>query len=211
MIIETLTALRDRNTPPPEFRERLVKLGEYMAYELAKYLRTEEWKVITPLGKEVKGLRIRDRGRIILISVLRAAIPFSQGILKVFPEAKQGLISARRVEETHRPSSLEFEVEINYVNLPKIGEEDVVVIADPMLATGSTLSRVIREVLRAGKPRKLFILTAISTKVAIERLLREFETVDMEILTASVDPYLDERGYIVPGLGDAGDRAFGTL
>lgn len=211
LVTEILTVLRDKNTPPRRFRECLIRLGEYMAYELAKLLDVEEKEVITPLGRPAKGIRIKDRDKLVIVSVLRAAIPFSEGVLKVFPEAKQGLVSARRVEETHKPGSTDFEVEVNYVSVPKLKGDEVLVVTDPMLATGSTLLKVIKEIIKAGRPRRIIILTAISTPVAVERLLKEFKDLDLEIITASLDPVLDDRGYIVPGLGDAGDRAFGTV
>ncbi|MFP3214907.1 MAG: uracil phosphoribosyltransferase, partial [Nitrososphaeria archaeon] len=121
--------------------------------------------------------------------------------------ARMGVISARRVEESHTKGSLSFEIESTYVRVPKIFPEDILIIADPMLATGSTIATVLRNVSTKGTPKRKIIASVIATNYGIERVHKEDNSA--EIYTVAVDPEINEDGYIVPGLGDAGDRAFG--
>ena len=203
LLQDILTRLRDRNTRPPEFRRLLETAGVLMAYEIARYLPTEKVAVETPLGAKAEGLRVLDE-KVTVVAVLRAALPFAYGVLRVLPNARLGVVAARRVEEERADiKGFEMEVEVPYVSVP--GDSGIIVLADPMLATGSTLKKVI-ETLK-GSYETLIVVTVISTKLGIERV---FEA-DPEalVLTLAVDPELNTRAYIVPGLGDAGDRAFG--
>ncbi|GAB6947587.1 uracil phosphoribosyltransferase [Vulcanisaeta sp. JCM 16161] len=202
-----LTTLRDKNTKQIEFRKGLVRLGRLMGYEIVKSMDIETVEVETPLGVKAKGVRIRDLDHIVIIQVLRAAMPLVEGLVKIFANARMGVVSARRVEESHRPGSLDFDVEITYVKVPRIFEDDILIVADPMLATGSTITSVLKHVFKYGNPKRTIIVSVIATKYGIERVLREYPFA--EIYTVSIDPEINEKGYIVPGLGDAGDRAFG--
>ena len=134
--------------------------------------------------------------------------PFVEGLLKAFPRAKQGVISAGRNEDAGMTEG-EFPIDIDYVKLPEITSEDTVIVADPMLATGSTMCAVLERVLEEeANPENLFVLSAVSAPAG---LLNVAEAVPgAELLTVSIDDRLDEDGFIVPGLGDAGDRAFRT-
>ena len=144
-----------------------------------------------------------------IINILRAAFPFVEGLLKAFPHAKQGVISARRKEEKGMKND-SFDIEINYVKFPKITNEDVVIIADPMLATGSTLLGVMKCITEKNlKPKKLILLSVVSAKTGIDRIKKAYPNIT--IVTISIDSTLNSDGYIIPGLGDAGDRAFGTI
>jgi len=134
-------------------------------------------------------------------------MPFVEGMLKVFPAARMGVISARRVEEKGMSDDKRFEIEVRYIKLPRIASDDTVIIADPMFATGSTALRAIDIVKKHGSPKRIILATVISTRIAIERALRADPRV--VIYTVAIDPELNDKGYIVPGLGDAGDRAFG--
>jgi uracil phosphoribosyltransferase len=201
-----LTKMRDRTTGQIEFRKGLVKLGRLLGFEIAKTFEVTRRTVVTPLNVEAEGVEIPDIDRVVLITVLRAAMPLTEGLLKVFPTARQGVVSARRVEETYR-GGLEFDVEFTYIRIPHIKPEEIVIVADPMLATGSTLLKVGQEVVKNGTPNRLIFATVISTEQAINRLLTTFEKA--EVFTVAIDKELDSRGYIVPGLGDAGDRSFG--
>jgi uracil phosphoribosyltransferase len=177
-----------------------------LGFEIAKTFEVTRRTVVTPLNVEAEGVEIPDIDRVVLITVLRAAMPLTEGLLKVFPTARQGVVSARRVEETYR-GGLEFDVEFTYIRIPHIKPEEIVIVADPMLATGSTLLKVGQEVVKNGTPKRLIFATVISTEQAINRLLTTFEKA--EVFTVAIDKELDSRGYIVPGLGDAGDRSFG--
>lgn len=201
---EILTRLRDKSSGVDVFRKCLADLGTIMGYEVARSMRTEAVTVMTPLGAEAKGLRLVES--VVVVQVLRAAMPFVEGMLRVFPRARLGAVAARRVDETHRPGSLEFDVEISYARVPEISENDTLVLADPALATGSTTLAALRAVLEHGRPRRKVLVSVIATRQGINRVFREHP--DAEFYTFSVDPELDERGYIVPGVGDMGDRAF---
>jgi uracil phosphoribosyltransferase len=208
-----LTMLRDKRTDQISFRKGLVRLGRIMGIEMIKYLDVEKAYVETPLGVVAEGVRIPDMDYIAIISILRAAMPMVEGLIKIFPSARQGIVSARRVEEKGMSPGYEFEVEIHYTKIPKIYERDTVIVVDPMFATGSTMVAVADRVIRESKPKRLFFATVISTPIAIERLRKYLDSKGLisrsKLFTIAIDPEVNEKGYIVPGLGDAGDRAFG--
>jgi len=199
-IMEILTELRDEKTGPIAFRKGLVRLGRYMAYELTKTMDVEKVRVKTPL-EETKGMIIKDRRNVVIITVLRAAIPLMEGLIKVLEHARVGIVSASRGKAP------KFEIEMKYVKVPQVKAEDTVIVADPMIATGSTLIRVLDEVKRYGKPKRLVVLGVLAAPEGISRIKEAHP--DVEIFVAAIDRELNEKGYILPGLGDAGDRAFG--
>jgi uracil phosphoribosyltransferase len=200
-----LTQLRDKNTKQIGFRKGLVKLGRLIGYELIKTMKLEEFEVETPLGMKAKGFRIPDLDHIIIINVLRAATPLVEGLLKALPDARQGIVAIKRIEE--KPGIENITVQKFYVKIPTINNNDIVIVADPMLATGSTISAVISEILNVGIPKRLIVVSIISTEYGINKILKTYPQV--EIVTVAIDPGLNDYGYILPGLGDAGDRAFG--
>jgi uracil phosphoribosyltransferase len=200
-----LTQLRDKNTKQIGFRKGLVKLGRLIGYELIKTMKLEEFEVETPLGMKAKGFRIPDLDHIIIINVLRAATPLVEGLLKALPDARQGIVAIKRIEE--KPGIENITVQKFYVKIPTINNNDIVIVADPMLATGSTISAVISEILNVGIPKRLVVVSIISTEYGINKILKTYPQV--EIVTVAIDPGLNDYGYILPGLGDAGDRAFG--
>lgn len=203
-----LTSLRDKNTGQIEFRKGMVKLGRLIALRMIEDFDTKPRKVITPLGVEYEGMEIDGINDIVIIQVLRASMPLVEGLIKILPSARMGVISARRVEEKGMSSEREFDIEIKYVKIPKITERDNLIIADPMFATGSTIISVIKHLERVDlRARRIMLATVISTPIAIERVLSQYP--NLHIYTVAIDPLLNEKGYIVPGLGDAGDRAFG--
>jgi uracil phosphoribosyltransferase len=206
---DELTRIRDVSTEQVAFRKGLVRLGRICGYEIIDgAMKTEYVPVQTPLT-ETTGERVRGLDDVVIVNVLRAATPFVEGLLKAFPRARQGVISASRDESAGRAEDGSFPISVDYVKLPEIREEDTVIVADPMLATGSTMCAVLEE-LTAGAPdpEHLFVLSAVS---APEGLVRVGETFPQaELLTVAIDDHLDDDGYIVPGLGDAGDRAFRT-
>ncbi|MFD1633207.1 uracil phosphoribosyltransferase [Haloplanus ruber] len=206
---DTLSKIRDADTEQVAFRKGLVKLGRICGYEIIDgAMETEYVAIETPLA-ETTGERVKGLDDVVIINVLRAATPFVEGLLKAFPRAKQGVISAGRDEEAGMNEDGEFPITVDYVKLPEISEDDTVIVADPMLATGSTMSAVLDYVLDGQTtPENLFVLSAVS---APDGLLRVSEAVpEADLLTVAIDDRLDENGFIVPGLGDAGDRAFRT-
>ncbi len=198
-----LLQLRDRETDMDRFRDLLEDVGRFMAYEMAEEFPKKEEEVITPLGEKARGPWIQE-DKITVVAVLRAAFPMAYGFLKVLKRAKLGVVGAKRVEDEEAyKKNYEFEIIMNYENIP---ENPYYIVVDPMFASGSTLERVLERIYER-KPEKVLVATLISTPFAIDRIEKKFP--DARIYTVAVDEKLDERGYIVPGLGDAGDRAFG--
>ena len=205
----TLTELRSVETEQVAFRKGLVRLGRICGYELIDtWLETEDVPVQTPLT-ETTGPQIQGLDDVVIVNVLRAATPFVEGLLKAFPAARQGVISASRDESAGMDEDGAFPISVEYVKLPQIQPEDTVIVADPMLATGSTLSTVLDHLLDGeADPSQLLVLSAVSAPDGLERISEEFP--DAELVTVAVDDHLNDEGFIVPGLGDAGDRAFRT-
>ena len=201
MVREQLSLVRDRRTNQVAFRKAIYRLGRYMAYEFLRTLETETFTVETPLGA-AQGGRVKGNDKVVIVLVLRAAIPFVEGMYKNFPMARAGVISA------WRGPAPEFPIEVNYAKIPQIHRDDVVIIADPMLATGHTLVEVAKRVAKQGRPKRLAFFSVIATRQGIEHVAKSFPRA--EFYACAIDPGLNEHGYIVPGLGDAGDRSFGA-
>jgi len=200
-LMEILTELRDKETDSIAFRKGLVKLGRFMGYEIIKTMETAKVKVETPL-EETEGIIVKDRRNVVIVTVLRAAVPLMEGLVKVFEHARIGIVSASRGKAP------KFEIEMNYIKIPQITPKDTVIIADPMIATGSTLVRVIEEVKKYGTPKRLIVLGVLAAPEGISRIKKKFP--EVEIFVTKIDRELNDKGYILPGLGDAGDRAFGA-
>ena len=206
---DTLSAIRDVTTEQIGFRKGLVQLGRLCGYEIIDgAMETEYVEIQTPLT-DTMGERVRGLENVVIVNVLRAATPFVEGLLKAFPAARQGVISAGRNEDGGMDVDGTFPIDIDYVKLPEITAADTVIVADPMLATGSTATTVLERVAEdAPNAADIILLAAVSAPEGIIRVEGQFP--DVEVLTVAIDDHLDEDGYIVPGLGDAGDRAFGT-
>jgi uracil phosphoribosyltransferase len=200
MVLEQLSLARDKRSSQVAFRKAINRLGRSLAYEFLRTLKTKTYKLETPLAKTT-GERIKGTDKIVIVLILRAAIPFVEGMYKMLPMAQTGIISAWRGEAP------QWKVEIRYSKLPTITRNDIVIIADPMLATGHTTKEVVKRIIRAGRPKRLVVFSVIATMKGITYVHRAFP--QTEFYTCAVDPELDTAGYIVPGLGDAGDRSFG--
>jgi uracil phosphoribosyltransferase len=199
LVQEKLTRIRREGIDGIHFRGGIIEIGRWLAYEVTNTLEKEEISVKTPLGI-AQGLKIKDKNDIIVLSVLRAAIPLAEGIMRVFRNAQYGVVGASRKDEPP------FPVEISYFKLPPV-DKKVLVIADPMLATGNTMNTILDRIQEKGNPRRLILLNIIASQQGIESV--ETRHPNVEIYTCAVDGKLNEEGYIVPGLGDAGDKAFG--
>ncbi|MFN4285358.1 MAG: uracil phosphoribosyltransferase [Lacibacter sp.] len=182
------------------FRRNLERVGEVAAYEISKTLAWVEQEVTTPLGTSV--CRVLQH-QPVLATILRAGLPLHQGLLNYFDKADNAFISAYR--KHHRDGS--FEISLDYVSCPTL-ENRVVIIADPMLATGSSLVKTIQYLRDEGLPSQVHIVCAIACTVGIEAVHRNQP--DVKIWCGAIDDELTAKGYIVPGLGDAGDLAYGT-
>lgn len=205
----TLSRLRDVETEQIAFRKGLVKLGRLCGYEIVDgFMKTEYVDIETPLA-DTTGEVVSGLDDVVIVNVLRAATPFVEGLLKAFPSARQGVISAGRDESAGMDESGQFPIDVDYVKLPTIEPGDTVIVADPMLATGSTATTVLsRVVADAPAEAEIILLSAVSAPEGVIRVEEAFP--EVTVLTVAIDDHLDEDGYIVPGLGDAGDRAFGT-
>ena len=182
------------------FRRNLERIGEVAAYEISKVLPFVEAEIQTPLGIAVHKV-LKEQP--VLGTILRAGLPLHQGLLNYFDQADNAFISAYR--KHHKDGS--FEISLDYVSCPDL-DNRVVIISDPMLATGSSLVKTIHFLKAEGKPSAIHIVAAIACTVGIEYVLREEPSVT--IWCGDIDDELTAKGYIVPGLGDAGDLAFGT-
>jgi uracil phosphoribosyltransferase len=202
IVQEYLAIARDRNTDQVNFRKALYHIGSFMGTKFKETFPVREYEVETPLGVKARAIKILNAENVLIISVLRAAIPFVEGLYEAFPKARTGIISA------YRGPPPEFKIECNYNKIPNITQKDEVLVADPMLATGNTAIAVASEILKKGRPRSLTFMSVIAAGYGIDRVLREYA--ESEVWVAAIDPYLNRRGYIVPGLGDAGDRCFGA-
>ncbi|PSN83104.1 uracil phosphoribosyltransferase [Candidatus Marsarchaeota G2 archaeon ECH_B_SAG-G16] len=201
-----LTKLRSKDTDQVNFRKNLVRLGRILGYEIADQLSYIEVEVETPIAK-AKGIVIDSLEKVVIVNVLRAATPLVEGLLKAFPSAKQGVVVAKRREAEYSKPPEQMNVDIYYCRIPQIASDQIVIVADPMLATGSTILKVLELIHKQGTPKEVYIACVIASKYGVERILSS--PYKVKIFTVEVDPELDNRGYIVPGLGDAGDRAFG--
>lgn len=202
LVSQWISELRDVQvqTDRMRFRRNLERIGEIAAYEISKVLEFEEKEVQTPLGISVCDV-IKEQP--VLATILRAGLPLHQGLLNYFDKADNAFISAYR--KHHRDGS--FEISLEYVSCPEL-ENRVVIISDPMLATGSSLVKTIQYLREEGHPREIHIVVAIACTVGIEYVLRSEPSV--KLWCGAIDEELTAKGYIVPGLGDAGDLSFGT-
>ncbi len=182
------------------FRRNLERIGEAIALEISKKLDYEEKEIQTPLGTATCKL-LKEQP--VLATILRAGLPLHQGLLNYFDKADNAFISAYR--KHNKDGS--FEISLDYISCPDM-EKRVVIISDPMLATGSSLVKTIHFLKAEGHPREIHIVAAIACTVGIEYVLREEPSVT--VWCGDIDDELTAKGYIVPGLGDAGDLAFGT-
>lgn len=183
------------------FRRNIERIGEILAYEMSKTLFYEKKNIKTPLGTKESYLPQED---LVICSILRAGIPLHRGILNYFDKAQNAFISAyRKVKENH-----DFDIQVDYFASPSL-ENKTLLLVDPMLATGQSLVKVYNSLLSHGIPAKLHIISVIASKQGIEYLNQFFDD-GINFWVASVDNKLNNKGYIIPGLGDAGDLAFGS-
>ena len=183
------------------FRRNMERMGEIMAYEISKTLNYKPDKIKTPLGS-LESFRIDEK--LVLSTILRAGLPFHQGFLNYFDAAENAFVSAYRKYK----DALKFDIFIEYIASPKL-DGKTLVITDPMLATGGSMELAYGALLTKGKPKKVIIATIIASQPAIDYMKNHFSD-DVTLWTAAIDPELNEHSYIIPGLGDAGDKIFGT-
>lgn len=187
---------------PMRFRRNIERIGEVLCYEMSKTLSYNNTKVKTVLGSKEIALPSDD---LVLCSVLRAGIPLHQGLLNYFDRSENAFISAYRHHENGQD---EFEVIVKYFAAPSL-ENKILVLTDPMLATGRTLENVLNALKSHGQPKQIHIISVIGSKEGVEYVKDVFPE-DTHLWIAAIDDELSSKGYIIPGLGDAGDLAYGV-
>jgi uracil phosphoribosyltransferase len=192
-----VSILRDRETPHGVFRQTLDDAGMILAYEAMRGLRPEDHEVQTPL-EPAEAVRLADE--VVIVAILRAGLGLVDGFLRLVPDARVGHLGMYRDEEALRPVGY-------YENVPAGVEESEVFVVDPMLATGGSATQAIARLKRAGARRISFVCLVAAPEGV--RALQQAHP-EVAIYTAALDRELDANGYIRPGLGDAGDRIFGT-
>lgn len=186
---------RDRQ----RFRRNLERIGEVLAYEISKTMTYERQEVETPLGTANISLPVH---RVVLGTILRAGLPFHAGLLNYFDRADNCFISAFR--RHHKDGS--FEIQLDYISTADL-QDCVLILADPMLATGASINLALQELARFGQPAAVHIATVIASTAGIDAVHRRYP--QARIWAGAIDEELTAKSYIVPGLGDAGDLAYG--
>ena len=183
------------------FRRNIERIGEILGYELSKSLSYNSVLVETPLGEKEMQL---CENNVVLCSILRAGLPLHQGLLNYFDDSENAFISAYR----HHPNNDDdFEIVVEYFASPDI-ENKTLILADPMLATGQSLVAVYEAIKKHGVPKEIHIVGVIGSQEGVEFVGKHFPE-NTHLWIAAIDEKLNEKGYIVPGLGDAGDLTFG--
>lgn len=188
--------IRDPQTNRAQFRRTLEKIGENLALNVLEELDTKEVAIQTLTGIEAKHLLVDETP--VLVTILRAGLPLNSGIQKVFPNSKVGFLAMARNEDTLKAS-------VSYIALPHL-ENRSVIISDTMIGTGGSMVDAI-QIVEQMHPKKIYVIAAIASQPGINRILENHPHV--KIFSAAIDPFLNDKGYILPGLGDAGDRSYG--
>lgn len=201
IIQELLAFIRDkeRHNQRQTFRACIERLGFLMGYELSRHLSYRSRRINTPLAAtEVRLLETQP----VIASILRAGLPLHSGVLQAFPEADNCFIGAYR---KHAPDG-SFSIQLDYLATPDLNNRTLILV-DPMLATGASLVKTLTALFQKQKPARLEIISVIAARPGIDQVQAAFPHAG--IWVAAIDPELNEHGYIVPGLGDAGDLCFG--
>ena len=198
LVQHKLSLMRDKDTPTPIFRQLMKEVSQLLAYEITREMPMEQRVVETPMG-ETEAPLIKGR-KLALISILRAGNGLMDGVLDLIPTARVGFVGLYRNEETLEPVQYYFKV-------PEKLDERLVIVVDPMLATGNSSAAAVDLLKKAGA-KNIRFMCLLAAPEGIARMQEAHP--DVEIVTASIDECLNEVGYIVPGLGDAGDRIYGT-
>lgn len=188
--------IRNPETGPKEFRDALEKIGEYLALEVLQDLATKEVKIQTLTGETATHHLCDEKP--VLVTILRGGIPLLLGMQKIFPDSEVGFLGMARNEHTLQAAT-------SYIALPDVHDK-CVIITDTMIATAGSILDAIKIIEKQG-PRKIIVAGAIVAKQGIARI--NSYNPQIKVYAAAVDPQLNDKGYIIPGLGDAGDRAYG--
>lgn len=201
LVNQFVSEIRDVNIQKDRlrFRRNIERIGEIAAYEISKTMEYEEKEITTPLGKKMMSVL---KHQPVLGAILRAGLPLHNGVLNYFDQADNAFISAYR----HHHHDGTFEIKLEYMASSSI-ENKILIVADPMLATGLSMALTLQEVFKLGKPIHTHIVSVIASEAGIEKVRNSID--NYTLWTAAIDRELNTMAYIVPGLGDAGDLAFG--
>lgn len=199
IIAHKLAQLRNKNTPPKIFRELVQEISMMMIYEVGREFKSEEVTIETPLT--ACRVKILHEENFVVVPILRAGLAMAEGVLKILPDASVGHIGLYRDAKTFKP--IEY-----YSKMPPNLGEKILIVTDPMLATGGSSSAAL-QMLKDKGAKKIIFMCIVAAPQGIEKISTEHP--DVSIYTATIDDGLNENCYILPGLGDAGDRIFGTL
>ena len=183
------------------FRRNIARIANIMAYEISKHCAYQVEDVVTPLG--VAPIPIATN-RVVLGTILRAGLPFHQGFLDVFDRAENAFVSAYR----KYIDAVNFDIHIEYIASPDLNEKTLI-LSDPMLATGGSMELAYKALLTKGRPAHTHLVALVASRQAVDYIQSHITDDNVTLWVASVDDVLNEHSYIVPGLGDAGDLAFG--
>ncbi|MDE5919956.1 MAG: uracil phosphoribosyltransferase [Duncaniella sp.] len=203
LVSQYLSELRNVNIQNDmlRFRRNLERIGQIMAYEISRRLSYRKEEVTTPLSTSMDD--VMDE-QVVLATIFRAGIPFHQGFLSYFDRAQNAFVSAyRKYREKDN-----FDVFIEYIASPKLDGKTLILV-DPMLATGSSMDLAYRALLTKGTPRHIHICSVISSQAAVDYVKSAFPAEKTTLWLGAIDPEINAHSYIVPGLGDAGDLAYG--
>jgi len=198
-----IAELRDKNvqTDAMRFRRNLERIGEIMAYEISKRLNYTAVDVPTPLGTATENV---PSDKVVICSVLRAGIPLQQGMLNYFDKAENAFVSAYR---KHTVGD-DFDIHVEYIASPSL-EGKTLLLCDPMLATGSSIEMVYKALLQKGRPKSIHLVSVVGSQAGLSYVKNILKGEPITIWLGALDEELNAKSYIVPGLGDAGDLAFG--
>ena len=198
LVRHKLSLMRDKSAPTPLFRQLLREISQLLAYEITRELALTTKRIDTPL--EPMDAPVLDGKKLALVSILRAGNGLLDGVLELIPGARVGFVGLYRDEETLEPVQYYFKV-------PDELEDRLVIAVDPMLATGNSSVAAV-DLLKKSDAKNIRFMCLLAAPEGVKRMQEAHP--DVQIVTAALDSHLNEKGYIVPGLGDAGDRMFGT-
>jgi len=203
IISQYLSEMREESVQKDSlrFRTNMERVGTLIGYEISKTLDYEPKELKTPLGIASENV-LKDK--IVLSTILRAGLPLNQGLLNVFDKAENAFVSAFR--KYHSPT--DFEIKIEYISAPSL-KDKVLILSDPMLATGASMVMAYKAMIKRGIPKHTHIVALLASKEGLEYLKKNINNDNLTVWVAAVDDELTVQSYIVPGLGDAGDLAFG--
>lgn len=203
LVNQYMTELRDVTVQKDmlRFRRNLERIGEIMAYEISRTLDYASVDIDTPLARTKSDI---ISSQLVLATIFRAGVPFHQGFLNFFDHAQNAFVSAyRKYKEKEN-----FDVCIEYLASPRL-DGKTLILADPMLATGASMELSYRALLTKGEPKEIHVASVIASQVAIDYIASHFPADRTTVWAGAVDPEINSHSYIIPGLGDAGDLAYG--